>query len=301
MKRLFWRLAPEVVLVPFLVASAGGCNPNQSVEPGPPKLLTFSVVDNVTGQPVELTDDAGAVEITGFVHLSALFDRLLDPVPVTSLDGGVDQGANVTMVTIAPPLPSGASVTYTSIYTPNGAPLHFPGSDISGGLVYGPGPTINTTVDPTFPSGSTITFSLDGSKVRSKKGEPFTGMGQLMFHTQPFAAAIAVPLAEADPDAGTDAGAPAVKPEMQAVTVSFTNLPAADIDAHIHVTVGGAPFADVTVAPDAMGNPTVFTVTPTTSWPGSSTITVTVDATAADALGSPVAAAASGSFTTGSN
>jgi hypothetical protein len=142
---------------------------------------------------------------------------------------------------------------------------------------------------------------LDGTKVRSKKGEAFVGDGQLMFRTLPFAASITVPMADADPDAGADAGPPPVMPAMQPVTVTFTNLPGMDVATHIHVTAGGAPFAGASVAPDASGNPTVFTITPATSWPPSSTIEVTVDATAADALGSTTGAASSASFTTGSS
>jgi hypothetical protein len=84
------------------------------------------------------------------------------------------------------------------------------------------------------------------------------------------------------------------------VTVTFTNVPGSDIVSHIHVTAGGAPLTGADVAPDA-SNATLFTVTPATSWPPSSTIQVTVDQTAADALGSTTGTPASASFTTGSS
>jgi hypothetical protein len=300
MKRLFWRLAPEVVLVSFLGVSAGGCDPKNDVKAGPPELKDFSVIDNATGMPAELTGDAGPVEISGYVHLHALFDRLLDPTLLSDADGGAED-LDLTIVTVTPALPDG-TVTYKSSYTPNGGPMYLdpPKNTVSGGLFYGPGPAIDTVADPIFPSASTITVALDPAKIRSKKGEAFTGEGQLMFRTLPFAAAISVPMGDAGADAGTDAGLPPVMAAMQPVTISFTNVPvAADIPAHIHVTAGGAPFTTVTVAPD-MQNPTVFTVTPNTTWPANSTIQVTVDATAADALGSTTGAAASESFTTGS-
>jgi hypothetical protein len=299
MKRLVWRLAPEVVVFSLLGVSAGGCEPKNDVQAGPPELLSFSVIDNASGQPLELTSDAGAITVPGFVHLSALFDRLLDPVPLANFDGGADQGSNVTMVTVAPALPGGLTVSYISSYTPNGGPVEIkPGSMVPGGLFFGPGPTLDTRPDPTFPSGSTITVTLDGTKVRSKKGEAFTGAGQLMFLTQPFAASFAVPMADPDPDAGADAGPPTVMPMMQPVTITFNNVVGSTIASHVHVTAGGAPFAAVSVDP-SMDNPTVVTVTPTGSWPANSTIVVTVDATAADALGGATGAPASESFTTG--
>jgi hypothetical protein len=302
MKRLVWRLAPEVVLGWFLL-NAGGCDPSHDVKPGPPELQSFSVIDNATGSELDIGGDAGLIAVPGFVHLTALFDRLLDPTTVTSLDGGVDFGADVDTIAVTPALPAGVSVTYTSIYTPNGGPKTIApavpdgGPAIPGGLYYGPGPSITTTADPTFPSGATITATLDKSKVRSKKGEPFAGDAQITFQTLPFAASIAVPMGDADPDAGADAGAPLVKPEMQAVTIAFTNLPGAKIADHITVTAGGVAFADVTVATAQ----TSVTITPNTAWPAGSTIEVTVDATAADALGATTGTAMSGSFTTGSN
>jgi len=300
MKRLFWRLAPEVVLVSFLGVGAGGCEPKNDVKAGPPELKAFSVIDNATGMPAELSGDAGPIEISGYVHLHALFDRLLDPTLLAAPDSGTTD-LDLAMVTVTPALPNG-SVAYKSSYTPNGGPefLDPPNNTVSGNLFYGPGPTIDTAADPTFPSASTITVALDPAKIRSKKGEPFTGEGQLMFRTLPFAASITVPMADPDPDAGADAGLPPLMAAMQPVTITFTNVPAATIDGHIHVTAGGAPFTAVTVAPDANGNATIVTVTPDTNWPANSTIQVTVDATAADALGSTTGTAASESFTTGS-
>jgi hypothetical protein len=299
MKRLFWRLTPAL-LFGFTVVGTGGCSdPNNDVKPGAPVLQSFSVIDNATGGTLDIADtDAGPAEVTGFVHLTALFDRLLDPTTVTTLDdGGVDQGASVDAVTFTPALPTGQSVSFTSIYTPNG--------DATFHLFLPAGPNITTTATPTFPSGATITATLDRTKIRSKKGEPFVGDDSIVFHTLAFAAAIAVPMADADPDAGTDAGVPPIKPEMEAVTISFTNLPKTadpmvpgddDIANHITVTANGAPFTDVTIAGE--GNPTVVDVTPTTAWPANATIVITVDATAADAIGSTTGAVTTASFTT---
>ena len=264
MNRLFWRLSPEMVLC-LAIAGMGlgsvGCDPNNSVPAGAPVLTSWSVVDNATFSPLDLTTDAGLIPISGFVHLNALFDRLLDGSTVTTLDGGVDQGTDAIAIDITPTPPAGFS--FNSVYTPNGAA---PGMV----LVYSPGPSIATTAVPTFPSGSTITATMSKTKVRSKKGEPFTGDDKLMFQTLPFSVAITVPMADPNPDAGADAGPPPVSPMMQAVTLAFTNLPDANIQDTVTVTVNGAPYTDFAVAPEM--SPTILDVTPATAWPANATI-----------------------------
>jgi hypothetical protein len=291
MNRLFWRLSPEMVLC-LAVAGVGlgsvGCDPNNSVQAGPPVLTSWSVVDNVTFSPVDLTTDGGLIPINGFVHLNALFDRLLDGSTVTTLDGGVDQGTDAIAIDITPAPPAGFS--FNSIYTPNG--------DNNLHLFYPPGPSIGTTATPTFPSGSTITATMSKTKVRSKKGEPFTGDDKLMFQTLPFSVAITVPMGDADPDAGADAGPPPVSPMTQAVTLAFTNLPGTNIQDAVTVTVNGNPYTDFAVAAE-MSNPTIFDVTPASSWPANATIVIKVSAAATDALGASIDAAQSGTFTTG--
>jgi hypothetical protein len=295
MKRLFWRFAPEVVLGSLLVSA--GCDPSNNVPAGPPQLVSFVVVSNASGQPVDTMGDGGLVPISGFVHLTATFDRLLNPVPVTGYDGGMDFGAGDDAITLTPALPAGAVIAYTSIYSPNGGPVELaPG--VSGGLIFGPGPTIITMASPSFPSASMITAKLDPTRIKSKKGEPFTGDGMLMFQTAPFSADITVPMGDPDPDAGADAGPPPVSPMMQAVTIAFNNVVGADIAAHVSVTAGNAVFADVDIAADS-GNPTQVNVTPKTTWPPNATITVTVDDTADDAFGSTTGTPTSASFPTG--
>jgi len=290
MKRLFWRLSPEMVLSLAIAGSVGCSDPNNSVPAGAPVLTSWSVVD-ATGASPDLTTDGGLVPINGFVHLNALFDRLLDGSKVTTLDGGVDQGTDAISIDVVPAAPAGFSVN--TIYTPNG--------DNNLHLFYPPGPSLATTATPTFPSGSTITATMSKTKVQSKKGEPFTGdgdlaSGKLMFQTLPFSVAIGVPMADADPDAGADAGPPPVSPQMQAVTLAFTNLPDANIQDTVTVTVNGTAYTDFAVAAEM--NPTVLDVTPASTWPANATIVVSVSAAAKDALGVSIDAAQSGTFTT---
>src|SRR5581483_10449951 len=139
MIRLFWRLAPEMVLCLAIAGSVGCSDPNNSVPAGPPVLTSWSVLD-ATGASVDVTPvDGSAVQINGFVHLNALFDRLLDGSAVTTLDGGVDQGtADAVTIVTSPALPAG-TLTVNTIYTPNGGSI---------GLFYPLGPSLATTVAP---------------------------------------------------------------------------------------------------------------------------------------------------------
>ena len=110
MKRLFWRLSPEMVLCLAIagmgLGSVGCSDPNNSVPAGPPVLTSWSVVDNATGARLDVTTDGGPIPISGFVHLNALFDRLLDGSAVTTLDGGVDQGTDAIAIDITPTPPA---------------------------------------------------------------------------------------------------------------------------------------------------------------------------------------------------
>src|SRR5712691_1614773 len=117
MKRVFWRFTPEVVLGSFLFG-AGGCDPSNNVPAGPPQLVSFSVLStaNPFAGPLSISGDAGLTPVTGYVHLTALFDRLLDPIPVTGYDGGMDFGAADDAIMLTPALPASAVISYTSIY-----------------------------------------------------------------------------------------------------------------------------------------------------------------------------------------
>jgi hypothetical protein len=291
MKRLFWRAAPEALLGVVLLSA--GCAPDNKVKPGAPVLKSFSVAHQATGESFETVVDGGRQSVPGFVHVTALFDRLLDPKDVSVLDpdSGVDLGADTATVTATPV----AVPAWSSIYTPNGGDFH---------LAFQPGPNITVSGLPTFPSGASITIVLNKAKIHSKAGEPFTGDGMLAdgtftFETQPFDVSITVPESDS-PDGGVDGGPPPVMPMMQAVALAFNNLPEDAIADQITVTFNGTDHTgDVDVTPDPGGNPTKFTVTPKTVWPANTTIVVEVAADAADAVGPKLGAAASATFTTG--
>jgi hypothetical protein len=187
-----------------------------------------------------------------------------------------------------------------------------------------------------FQLSSTRVLAKDGKT--AFKGEGKLQDGTITFLTNAFSASITVPMAPPPPppDAGTDmdsgvdaelpdaslpdvgvgvdalaeAGAPAcvppppgpapldVPPGKDPVTIAFNNpVDASTIGSHVSVTVNGVPLAATAYTLDTTMAPTL-TLTPMASWPASSTIVITVDATASDVLGDQLGAAASGSFKT---
>ena len=89
-------------------------------------------------------------------------------------------------------------------------------------------------------------------------------------------------------------GATGVDPDSPAL-LTFSRTMAPDIVDHINVSGNGS----VQWKPDRMTDPPGVLVIPAQAWPPSSTITVTVAATATDASGNPLIAPFSFSFTTG--
>jgi hypothetical protein len=268
MNSLFWRLAPEALLGIFLVGAVG-CEPNNGVPAGPPVLKSFSVIDPMNGA-VELTVDGAAVTVSPQVHLVALFDRLLDGAAVTDIDpdGGADLGRTDLATIVATP---GGSPTSQSIYTPNGGPV---------GLFFAQGPSITVNAVPTFPAGSTVTVTLDKTRIHSKAGQPFTGEGdladgKLVFTTDDLSATITPP--NFDPDGGTSNA-----------TIAFNNLVDPTTLDQITMTVdtgiGPTAFTAFTATVDP-SDPTVVIVAPTAGWPAASTFTINVGANVADVMG----------------
>jgi len=264
----FWRRAPEALLGLMLVA--GACEPDNAVKPGAPQLVSLAVYDNTDGASttaLELTSEAGAAAVSGYAHVTALFDRLLDPSGlIVFADGGPDVGADLATVTATP----GPTPPWTSIYSANGGDV---------GLYFPRGPSLVVTPSPTFPSGATIVVTLDKSKLHSRKGEMVTGAGDLAaatltFRTLPFDAAVASP---------ADA--------MSPVLVTFSNVPADTASASITMLSNGAAFTDFDIGPDPSKDPRMLDLTPKTAWPAGAAMQVDIAATAADALGAHLAGA----------
>ena len=291
MKRLFWRLAPEMVLClgdRWYGVRVGGCSdPNNSVPAGPPVLNSWSVIDNATGASLDLTarrqPDPDQRLRPSERALRSLARRTHgDRARRRRRPGHRRRGHRRPYARRCP-----AGVGHGQL------DLHAQRRRRSWPCSSRPARASRPRRRPTFPSGSTITATLDKTKVRSKKGEPFTvdgdlASGKLMFQTLPFSVAITVPMGDADPDAGADAGPPPVSPMMQAVTLTFTNLPGGNIQDHVTVTANGAAVHRLH-GRARQATPTVVDVTPDDR-PGPPTppSSSPSSATATDALGVPI-------------
>jgi len=283
MKRSFPPPAREALcaLVGVLVCGAA-CEPNQDVPPGAPVLKEFTIFSGGT-TPTTVTADtpdcaAGIVggescnpagtppdglcrQASAMNWCNCVF--VPDPMDATNMLSIWDCSpfTNVSAV---------IAVFDRLLYT---APLD-PGHASRVTDVSAP--------QPEFPSGTTITVSLQANKVLAKDGTtPFTGNGLLQGGTLVFTMA---------PFSAVVLPADAMNP---AATVAFTNF--ADPSGHVTATVNGAP---VEIVVEAIDGGATFSVTPMAGpWPVGATVVVTVDAATTNLLMQPIAAAASVTFT----
>jgi len=270
---------------------------------------------NCVPDDADMTGMTGNWDCSPFANVSAViavFDRLLDTMP---LDPGDAPGLTDVVTTMAG---TGAPVItlltdYSSTGAADGLVLNLFGPFYFGNF-RGNGPSLFSAPQPEFPSGTTITVSLQADLVRAKDGTtPFTGSGllqggTLVFTMAPFSGVVvaAKPFMPATMDTEEMATTPAM--------VAFTNFvepapcgpPTPDpmdedpplctiAAAHITATVNGAPAA-ITIA---SGDGTTFTVKPMggNAWPTGATVVITVDAATTNLLAQPIDAAASVTFT----
>jgi hypothetical protein len=273
-----------------LAGAALACNEDDQ-RAGLPVLEAVEVVD-ATGTVIDLQVDGGAPAVTPLAHFVFRFDRLLDATLLEQIIDGKPVGrAGIALIEG----PGGARGEIT--YVPNG--------DSRFALVFPRGPQLLVTATPTLPSGSAVRVSLDRTKIRGKAA-PDTGysLGEdvradvLAFTTEPFAATIAGAAGGPAPDGG-----PPRLARDEAIQVRFNNLPEAQIARVVTVEVldaagAPAPGAGGEVQPDPEA-PTGVLVTPTGgAWPAGASVIVRVAAEARDALGVPMAAPTSATFTT---
>ena len=249
---------------------------------------------NCIPDDADMTGATGNWDCSPFTNVTAViavFDRLLD---TATLDPGDAAGVTNVVTTMAG---TGApEITLLTDYSSTGA---------ANGLifnVYGPffgnfranGPSLFSAPQPEFPSGTTITVSLQADKVRAKDGTtPFTGNGLLQGGTLVFTmAAFSAVVLPATPAVPATADAPEV-PTAPAM-VAFTNF--VDPSGHVTATVNGAA-APIVV--EAVDGGATFTVTPMGggAWPEGATVVITVDAATTNLLDQPIDAAASVTFT----
>lgn len=314
---------------PTATSDAGACNAGSS-DAGPSDAGAATSDASLSDGAVSdagLTKDGGAdgsaATLTGtwtcsYAPASVVlytFDRLLDTTP---LDPG-DASTLLDLASFNPQPPPAKPVVLAGDYASTGAPnlLIFPGYTYRAN-----GPSLLFAGVPTFPTGTTITITLDKTKVLAKDGRtPFTATnllvdGAISFVTQPLSVTVTNPPPPSKAaDAGADAAAPVdVVPDMTAATATFNNIvcpqladgtfDATAIGTHITVSatpIGGGGPTPVEVDFSAADGYDV-TITPhKANWPASSMISISVDANAADILGDTLGNAVTAmSFTTAS-
>ena len=225
----------------------------------------------------------------------AVFDRLLDPTPLSAGPAAPpDSGASDTVMLS---LSAGApDTTLLTDYTSNGSAsgLLLPFFAYAYYMNYRlDGPSLFTVPSTTFPSGATVTLKLNPLNVRAKDGTtPFTGDGLLADGTLSFTT----------PDFGASVPPAAIAPDTSPVFVIFNNLVNVDdVASHITLTSSTGPVAVTigTIDTDPT-RATTISIQPAgdATWPAGATLTIKVDATTPNVLGQTLGAEVTGMVTT---
>jgi hypothetical protein len=302
-------MCDPTVAVPICrqVSAKNWCRCVANTPPSPPPASTCTDA-GTSGAAVDAGSADAAAPLGGtwncdpFAPTSValfVFDRLLDTTPFDTDDSGASPNVATTTISLTPPNP----VTVTVDYTPNGSPneIIFPLL----GDFRSDGPSLLFAAQPTLPTAAAFTVTLDPTKVRAKDGKTaFTGTGffkagSLTYTTAAFMASITppptTPLAA---DAGVCAIPPTtVTPDMTPATITFNNLVDPKVIA-AHVTITATSVTGQITFTAASADGLNVSITPDANWPASSTITITLDATATDLDGDLVGAVQSATFTT---
>ena len=225
----------------------------------------------------------------------AVFDRVLDTTPFDENEAGPIMDSIVTTTAS-----SGAPVVSLSTdYSPtgDGKGLVFNLYGPYFGNLRGDGPSLVSTPQPEFPSGSTITVTLDANQVRAKDHTtPFTGTGLLaggtvVFTMAPFSASFSPPDKMAmDPNAVTVAYTNFVEP----AACPSMDMPPVPCKTAAHLSVvnrsGTPPFPSIPVDISSGGGAYV-SVTPTGgAWPAGAMVEIQLDGATTNLLGQQITA-----------
>jgi hypothetical protein len=243
---------------------------------------------------------------TGNGGVTGVADASWTPAPVNMLVAGADYGSNGSTGSILFPL--------LGTFRADGPSLFIAGQPDPAGRAANWSPWTGA-----LPATAQVTFKLNKSAVLAKDGtSSFTTTstsalldGSVTFATSAFSVALVVPTPPPppDPDAGT--GPTTVPPDMTPAVATFTGpVDSTKLTPHVTVTAkpaGGAAAPLAFLIQDVDGvkmnivaaDATVSPPQPTT-WPASSDITVTIDATTASVAGDQLGANAPmpGTFTT---
>ena len=306
-----WLCAGFMCAGGLLLTAGSGCTPSNSVTPGAPVLLAFSVV-TPAGTAAELVSDGGApVPASPASYFYTLFDRILDPGLLEDINA--DSGVITPNLGVATVEWSGGSIPVTTLYWPNGhhkwtlVPAAF-------GLPFNVGPSVVINPVIGLPSATRVTVTLNPEKVRSHdRKNAFVAAADvpspLVFETEALQVTFDTPApvpADAAVDGGdADGGAPQlVTPDVATGFVlhaTFNNVMTDAIPdvTQVVVTVAGVPvvgFVPV-VARDASKSYVWSISPPASGWPARAVVTVTVGAGAADHFGGTLGTSATATFT----
>jgi hypothetical protein len=322
-------LAREALVVfAGALSYAAACTPDNSVKPGAPQLVEFTIVTagpsattvktdtpncastaatGATCDPAsdglcrqsddwcqcapDMTMTAGTWNCDPFADVMgviAVFDRLLDTGPI---DPGTEPGRKDLMTATTTPSID-LSTDYSATGDPNGLIFNLFGPAFFGNF-RADGPSLSATPLPEFPSDATVKVTIDGTKVRSKDGtHPFEGMGALASGTLTFKTMPFQVMNVAGPDPmGMD---------PTAATVMFTNFVDPTVVGPLITAMSGTTAIPIMVAHVDGGDTfaSTFAVTPTGgTWPAGDVV-ISVAATAKNLLGQSITPPLAGMFTT---
>lgn len=299
------------------VVTGAACAPSNTVEPGAPRLLSFTATAP-DGTALDLTDPQATSTVSPLEHFQALFDRLLDPTQLSALDGdgGILPEQDVAEITSTPAVDP---LTVQATYTPNGfvAPLDPDAGTPLYVSALGPGPSITIVPTAALPCGAMVSVALNPAKVRSHDQKAtfvpkdVTVPVMLTFTTAGFGFTFNLPqpppmdgggVDASDDAAGDDGGTP---PNVRVAadstaSVKFNTLVGSDAGDHITVTVtvGSAVVPGFGPAVVDASDPSLWNVAPPSAgWPAGATVTITVDGDVVDGYGSkPAQVSKSASF-----
>jgi hypothetical protein len=289
--------AKVLALIACLVISASACDSGTEAPHGSPVLMKVYWVANDMQFLVwsRQSDPVLATRVPPFgSEIDFVFDRRLDGDLIedtVKLDGGrvttrpkVDALAPITatwadMAKTPGEPPFSLEVAYNSTARFGGASAYvFARPQIHG-----------------FPSDSTVTFHLDGTKLTSSYGEPMDGPPTVVVKTTAFSVAINVP--------GGDGGPVVIVGTDYQVPLAFTNRlpPSATVANFVKVRDSAGGLVPFKLLADA-GLASRLYLAPADclkAWPAKSMLEVTVEAMLPDAFGVPLPLPVKASFTTG--
>lgn len=266
MRRPAWLLAATL--------AAGACSGSSAPAATPALINVFWVAGgqrSLVWTSTQPDAGLGTVAAPAVQQVDFVFDQRLDGTKIE------DRGT--PPITLSWPDAAGGTTELPAQVAYNSAPLYGGSSSFA----------FLRPAQTGVPSGQTVTFMLDHTRLTGGNNQPFVGPDQVSVTTGPLTALVRLP-------SGGDGGG--TVPASFMVPVVFSNRVDADAVApYLHASTPSIQ-VPVAVAADAANATTVYvTAACSGGWPTTQPVTVTVDSRAPDAFGGLLADPASGTFT----